>query len=346
MALVAICLGWTFSQRAIEKSRIRIALAELFALVPFCIPLFTWSLFYTTEWIRESSLLKELCSPFFRTYPFATLHLQQPPLNSYPLLIYMLSGLLFFAAVLVESYHAWLALFLILAGGIFSGVETLFIIDRMNTTFKFFNATWIILVLASVSALGIYLRSAKKLKPALSSLGVTGILGLAFISGGLNIFAMITHYRVPGFRPTLDGTAFLKIQKRANAKIIDYLNTHISGTPTLLEAQGHSYGEYGRMVMYTGIPSFIGWEHHVRQRGLPQKELVRRTGLVRTIYSSNDAEQAHRLLQKDNIELVIVGEIENRTYPAPGLKKFFNHPELFEELYSDGRNAVFRVESN
>jgi uncharacterized membrane protein len=154
---------------------------------------------------------------------------------------------------------------------------------------------------------------------------------------------MTTHQRIPSHRPTLDGTAFLNQYKPRDAQLIAFLNQHYKTTETILEAHGNSYGDFGRIVMYTGLPSYIGWDHHVKQRGLSEIELNRRKNNVRQAYTALDGQQVHNLLQKEAIKLVIVGELENRHYPKAGLRKFFDHPELFSKLTGDDTYAVFEV---
>lgn len=344
IGLLAVSIAWLVARDRVTASRVRLICAIAAGILPFCTPLACWTLYYLGQSLYDSHLLGDLFLTSKRP-PFSSMHFPMPPRDSYPLLIYLLSGSMLFAAVIVESYHRWLAIFLILIAGIFSGVETLFIIDRMNTTFKFFNAAWILSVLAAMTALGLFLDAASKVRPAAHSCMIGAFLGLALLSGGFNILAMITHRRVAGFRPTLDGTAFLRYERAEEARLIDFLNQNFSKPVAILEAHGNSYAEFGRISMYTGLPSYIGWEHHVKQRGLSAQEFMRRTRILRTAYSSTDANTTHSILEEEGIKLVIVGSLERRTYPLIGLRKFFSNPDLYTRIFQDNSNSVFLVNS-
>lgn len=339
IGLLAVSISWLVARDRITPSRIRLACAVLVGILPLCTPLGCWTLYYLTQHLHQAPLL----SGMFSAHPFTEIHFPVPPTDSYPLLVYLLSGSMLFAAVIIESYHRWLAIFLLLIGGIFSGVETVFLIDRMNTTFKFFNAAWILCVIASITALGLFLKVASKVRPSRRSCLLSALLALAILSGGFNIIAMATHRRIAGFRPTLDGTAFLKYERSEDARLIDFLNKNFTTPIPMIEAHGSSYGDFGRISMYTGLPSYIGWEHHVKQRGLSITEFLRRTRILKTAYSSVDPHTTHALLREEGIRLVIVGPLEKRTYPAIGLRKFFNNPDLYTQIFEDNTNGIFSV---
>jgi YYY domain-containing protein len=274
------------------------------------------------------------------------------PESSYPLLVYSLSAILVFYAVIIERFNGLLAALLILSAGIFCGVETIYIIDRMNTIFKFFNAQWFILSFAACLALFIALTVTKERGriPVFHAVLYT-IISLAiltgFFGGICDVVAMASFHRVAGQRPSLNGMAFLEETKSEELKIINFLNETTRSperrTLPILEAYGNSYGDFTRIAMYTGLPTLIGWDHHVKQRGLSESELQRRKDAVRTIYSTTDAEQAHTLLRENRIALVVIGPLEHQTYPMAGLAKFDNHEKGFKEVYKQGRYAVFEV---
>jgi len=41
-----------------------------------------------------------------------------------------------------------------------------------------------------------------------------------------------------------------------------WINKNIKGQPTILEAQGDSYTDYGRVSVNTGLPTVMGWTVH------------------------------------------------------------------------------------
>jgi len=321
------------SPRILMSSKIRLTIAIASAMLVFTIPI-----------IRVAVVMIA-----------TTLHLHGingAPESSYPVLVYCLSAILVFSAIVIERYNGILATLLIVSAGIFCGVETIYIIDRMNTIFKFFNAQWFILSFATCIALfqALVVTKEQNRLPILHGVlyGVIGIAVLTGLFGGIcDVITMTSFHRVDGQRPSLNGAAFLEETKSEDFRIIRFLNEYTSAperrTLPILEAYGNSYAEFTRIAMYTGLPTLIGWDHHVKQRGLSESELQRRKEAVRTIYATTNAEEAHRLLRENRIALVVIGPLEFQTYPTAGLAKFQNFSRGFKRIYKDGGYGVFEV---
>ena len=333
LVILLASLAIACSPKMLASSKIRLCLAIAAAMLVFAIPILRSSV-VMIAWLLHIN------------------GVNAAPSASFPLLIYLLSAVLVFYAVILERYNGILAALLIVAAGIFCGVETIYIIDRMNTIFKFFNAQWFILSFAACLALFLALSVTKERSklPVLhgilyATIGIAVFTGL--FGGACNVLSMASFHRVDGPRPSLNGMAFLEKTKYEDSRIIDFLNDYTTSperrTLPILEAYGNSYGDYTRIAMYTGLPTLIGWDHHVKQRGLSEAELQRRKNAVRTIYSTEDAVEAYKLLKKDSISLVVIGPLEYQTYPAIGLAKFGNYPHGFRELYRHGEFRVFEV---
>lgn len=151
-------------------------------------------------------------------------------------------------------------------------LEQFFLIDRMNTLFKGYMAVWMLLGITSGyliwRAWKVVRSEGDSFSGALLLIPVA-IIGALSISGtALNVKAIANTQRVPQRVFTLDGDAFLTAQSPGDAYVVAWLNHFVAGTPTILEAHGESYREYTRIAMHTGLPTVLGWEHHVRQRGL------------------------------------------------------------------------------
>lgn len=245
-----------------------------------------------------------------------------------------------------------IAICVALAAATLFGSEELFISDRMNTIFKFYNPIWVLLVLSTAALLPRLLDQpvsgihARRLRRAVQF--VCAIFFFLSMAGSVvNIVIMTTFQRAPGARPTLDGMAYLDAspQLREEKHLIDWLRERVNGTPTVLEAQGPSYGAFTRIAMNTGLPTVLGWEHHVRQRGLSDSELRRRQTDIRQIYSTNESAVAFELLHRYSVEYIVVGLLERETYPAEGLRKFEQHSDLFEPVFAEGNTRLYRVRS-
>jgi len=241
--------------------------------------------------------------------------------------------------------------FLTAAGLIITFTQLLFLMDRMNTIFKFYNIVWFLLGITAMGAMP-YLTKQLWQKPA----GVFNTFltrsWLVLIFGGLlvgalgfiiNVLITVNYQRVPGPRPTLNGEAYLQRVNPDEAALISWLKNSISGTPVQLEAQGHPYGPFTRIAMHTGLPTVLGFEHHVRQRGTSHAEVRERKEAVEKIYSTEDTRLAVELMRRYNVKLIIVSKLEHKTYPKPGLQKFINETDYFRLVFESGEARVFKL---
>ena len=71
---------------------------------------------------------------------------------------------------------------------------------------------------------------------------------------------------------TLDGTAFMRegvivdqdreIPLKWDLEAIHWLQDHIDGTPTVLEASIPYFRWGARVAIHTGLPTVLGWDSH------------------------------------------------------------------------------------
>jgi DNA-binding beta-propeller fold protein YncE len=95
--------------------------------------------------------------------------------------------------------------------------------------------------------------------------------------------------------------------------------------------------------MLTGLPTVLGWDHHVKQRGNPEADIIDRSQAVERIYSSKEAASIERLLRRYHVGYVYVGWLERKTYPVDGLRKFDRATDLFERVYENPEVRIYRV---
>jgi YYY domain-containing protein len=227
-----------------------------------------------------------------------------------------------------------------------AGAETLYLMDRMNTIFKFYHFIWFALGVGGVAlAARGWERSAARGWVCRAFAGVTALsaCGIAAVGSCIIIGIMTTFQRVPGPRPTLNGGAYLRGVNQFDAPLVEWLRANVSGTPVILEAHGDPYREFTRIAMHTGLPTVLGWRHHVRQRGASEDEVERRSRDIETIYSTTDAEEAFRLITSYNVSYIIVSVVERGRYPRTGLLKFENRPDLFPVLKKLRGAAIYGV---
>jgi YYY domain-containing protein len=113
----------------------------------------------------------------------------------------------------------------------------------------------------------------------------------------------------PNYLPTLNGVAYMQAWYPGDYEAITWLNAHVSGSPVILEASCGPYQWYGRVSIYTGLPSVVGWDSHESQQRYPS-DVSARVPDVQTIYATPDAAQALTLLKKYQVRYVYVGQLE------------------------------------
>lgn len=142
--------------------------------------------------------------------------------------------------------------------------------------------------------------------------------------------------------PQLDGTRWLATEFPQDKEIVDYLNSHIQGQPTILEAQGDSYTDYERISANTGLPTVAGWwVHEWLWRG--SSEVVgKRIPDVVSIYESPDKQLTKQLLDHYGVRYVIVSGMEREKYKNLNEEKFAEiGSRIFES--TNGLGAVYQV---
>ncbi len=148
---------------------------------------------------------------------------------------------------------------------------------------------------------------------------------------------------VPPEGPSLDGLRYLERTRPGEYKAVLWLRRAIRGTPVIVEAQGPSYQDFGRVSMFTGLPTVLGWEYHVQQRGNSPREVAARIDAVKAIYSAPKSSAAEVFLRRYHVAYVYLGWLERQTYPGPGLTKFDRDKDLFELVYENREARIYRV---
>jgi YYY domain-containing protein len=226
------------------------------------------------------------------------------------------------------------------------GTELFFLKDsfgtRMNTVFKFYYQAWLLFAIAS--AYGLYWVAAK-LKATRGWLWLKGLWwsGVAvFLAAALAYPVAASFSRMDMFqrRPSLDGLAFVKGFDPTEYEAIEWLKGNIEGSPTIVEAPGGAYTDFGRVSSRTGIPTVIQWPGHEAQWRGPLKELGEREQDVNQIYSSPDTALVQRLLNKYGVTYVYAGRLERARYGESGLVRFAS---TMDTVFQNQGVSIYRV---
>ncbi len=222
--------------------------------------------------------------------------------------------------------------------------QRLYIYDRMNTFFKLYLEAWILFAIAT--AVLVFRRDRRGVidRWALPARAAAGLLAAAalFTSATAGRAAVSRHF-APYEGPSLDGLRYLETMHPGEYRAVEWLRRTVEGTPVVLEAQGPSYQDFGRISMLTGLPTVLGWDYHVKQRGNAESDIEARRQAVRSIYTNPESARVEPLLKRYNVGYVYVGWLERKTYPADGLRKFRADKALFQPVYENPETQVYRV---
>ena len=154
---------------------------------------------------------------------------------------------------------------------------------------------------------------------------------------------------------TLDGTAYARdrvygdrlgdIRLDDDFEGIRWLQQNVEGSPVVLEGLTPNYRWGGRVSVYTGLPTIIGWQwHQEQQRWGYRWAIAGRAADVNEIYRTTSPAKALSLIDKYGVEYVYVGQLESLYYPRAGLQKFDNElADYLDVVYENEHVRVYRV---
>ncbi len=231
---------------------------------------------------------------------------------------------------------------------------------RMNTVFKFYFQAWALLSI--VGGAGAYfvldsLRPTFKL-PAFSrrlyitSRVIWSVALLAFVLLGAVYPLTAPRQRENNFTQrtnSLDGLDYMRTYDPADYAAIRWLNSHITGSPVIVEAPGSDYSDYGRIAIFTGLPSVINWPGHELQwrinwfngnRGANGADFSRRANDVNRMYTDTSSQEVLGLLAQYNVQYLYVGPLEQTTYVGTNLQRFQSFMQI---VYQKDGVTIYKV---
>ncbi|HEU5440548.1 MAG TPA: DUF2298 domain-containing protein [Ktedonobacterales bacterium] len=115
---------------------------------------------------------------------------------------------------------------------------------------------------------------------------------------------------------SLDGMAYMRGWYPGDYAAITWMNAHIAGDPTIVEASSGVYNWQGRVSVYTGLPAVVQEQHEYEQR-YPQEVSARQAAIV-AFWSTPDPSAALAFLHEYGVRYVYVGELERTCYIKQG----------------------------
>jgi YYY domain-containing protein len=265
---------------------------------------------------------------------------------------------------------------LVLAGfglALTTGVEVVVVagdIGRQNTVFKFYMQVWLVFGVASAVAFAWLLGGLQHWRRGLKWIWVGAAGLLLFIAGLFPITATIGRsfdrmsFDVP---LTLDGMAYMDSSQHyeipstggegqslplgEDAALIRWLQNNVAGSPVIVEGRKFpsEYQWNGRISIYTGLPSVLGWTFHQKQQRTlyPLPLLVdQRAAIITAFYNTPDIDEAVSFLRHFDVAYVLVGNLERVQATEAGIRKFVSMEEagLLETVFTVGDSAIYRVD--
>lgn len=221
------------------------------------------------------------------------------------------------------------------------GCELFYIDDfwhnRLNTVFRLYYQSWVLLAIAS--ALGLYYLyrhwKVSSITGRVARASWWGFLALLIIGSSLYPITA-TWSRTNGFSasPTLDGLAYLERSNPSEAEAIAWLNSNVEGAPVIVEAVADDYSNvygYVRASASTGLPTILGLEQHEGVWRGEDWDFSGRREDVDQIYESEELDEVEALLEKYDVTYVYVGRWEREMYGAEVGEGFENFMDVVFE---------------
>jgi uncharacterized membrane protein len=221
-----------------------------------------------------------------------------------------------------EPGDVFILILLLCATGLVLLPEIIYIKDiyeggyvRSNTMFKL---TYQSFVLYSVSA-GYIVTRLFSMKYANLQIGVMRLItGLVVAVMMMYPFHAINSWfgeLTPSRYQGLDGSVYLQTKRPDDYAAAQWLKQHVAGQPVVLEANGDSYTDHGRISVETGMPTIQGWWTHEWLWRNNQEMVAERVEHVNEIYTSTDMARTRDLLKQYDVGYIVIGALEREKFP-------------------------------
>jgi len=217
-------------------------------------------------------------------------------------------------------------------------------VGRMNTVFKFYYQVWVLFGVSAAVCLAWVLQ--KISRPNVAWRVWASILALLVVLAALYPIlatrAKINDRWAREIGPGLDSMEWMKavtdLQYGPSApdghrfplnwdyEALMWLRENVDGSPVVAEgARAQPYrSQRGRVATYTGLPIIIGYPWHLRQQRtfLPIDVIGQRERDVDQLFDTTNMQLARAILDRYDVGLIYVGDLERVSYSPEGINKF------------------------
>ena len=239
---------------------------------------------------------------------------------------------------------------------------------RMNTVFKMYFQAWALLSIASGAGLYFILESFKPLESVTRSLRITQRSLQVLWGVGLILFLLagtVYPLKAPAERlarhdaftqapylqrsNSLDGLAYLQTDpgNPGDYQAIRWLNDNVQGDPVIVESIGGDYSNWGRISVFTGLPTLMGWVGHEYQwranwinNPTNYAEFQRRGSDVDTIYTNPQPNVVLSVMSYYHAQYLYVGSLEYTKYHTANLHRFSTYMQV---VYNADGVTIYKV---
>ncbi|MXZ20505.1 MAG: hypothetical protein F4Y84_07855 [Caldilineaceae bacterium SB0665_bin_25] len=225
--------------------------------------------------------------------------------------------------------------------------------NRMNTVFKFYYQSWLLLGIAAAFAIAKYIDLAvRRFQPGGGGAAAMPVLELVPPALSLLLVLACLIYPVAGAyaktkgfgmrEPTLNGLTYVGADEWA---VIDWIRSNTRPESVILEAKGASYRiSSARISAATGRATLLGWDGHEAQwRGRAYAQMADgRAEAIREIYQSPRSTTLQETLDHWKIDYVLVGPEERVQYGmTPAVESRIG--QILELAFEQGDYRIYRA---
>ncbi len=205
-----------------------------------------------------------------------------------------------------------------------AGVEMLTVRNdggRMNTVFKFWYESWIVLAVGCAVVAAEQLSSRDVWARRTSRLLVAGSVVLAVAFWWMATPPRMDD-RLSAGGLSLDGDAYLTAEfvygsdverfvPADDIPLVDWIRANVHGIQVVAEAPGNDYKWTGRISWLTGLPTPIGWRYHQsQQRRAYGASLEARIAAMTDLYTTTDVHVMANVLSRYSVRYLVFGTQE------------------------------------